>query len=367
MQALILAGGQGTRLRPLTLTMPKPVLPLAGRPFLAFMLDWLAAHGVGEAILSCGFLGEEVGRVLGDSHNGVRLRYVNETTPLGTAGPVRLAAEQGGLEERLLVLNGDVLTDFDLSAQIDFHARAGALATLALVTVDDPSSYGLVPTSPSGEVEAFLEKVGGDPSARPPSTNRINAGAYVLERGVLERIPPERPVSFEREVFPGLVGEGLFGHAVEGYWIDIGTPDRYLEATQDLLTGSVQSTLAPRDDSGSLVLPGCTTDGAEVGPLSVLGEWCVIEPGARVVRSVLHRGVTVGSEAVVEHAVLADGVTVGPRARLGPGAVVGNGARVAGGAQVPAGARLAPGTLFDARAGADGGSPPLRAGEDVRG
>jgi mannose-1-phosphate guanylyltransferase len=354
MQALILAGGQGTRLRPLTLTVPKPVLPLAGRPFLCFMIDWLARHGVDEAILSCGFLGEEVARVLGERHGGVRLRYVNETEPLGTAGPLRLAADEGGIEDRLLVLNGDVLTDFDLSAQIASHERRGAAATLALVAVDDPSSYGLVPTAQSGEVEAFLEKVEADDSAPAPPTNRINAGAYVLERSVIERIPAGRPVSFEREVFPALVGEGLFGHPVEGYWIDIGTPERYLEATQDLLTGSVQSTLPARDESGSLVLAGCATEGAEVGPLSVVGEWCTIEPGARVARSVLHRGVTVGAEAMIEHAVLADGVTVGPRARIGPGAVVGSGARVAGGAVVAAGARVAPGTLVSARVAADG-------------
>ncbi|CAA9504102.1 MAG: hypothetical protein AVDCRST_MAG17-1564 [uncultured Solirubrobacterales bacterium] len=367
MQALILAGGQGTRLRPLTLTSPKPALPLAGRPFLTFMLDWLERNGVDEAILSCGFLGEEVARVLGRSHGGVKLRYVNETEPLGTAGPLRLAADEGGLDDRLLVLNGDVLTDFDLSAQVEFHESEGAAATLALVAVDDPSSYGLVPTATSGEVEAFLEKVGGEPSVTAPPTNRVNAGAYVLERSVIERIPSGRPVSFEREIFPALVGEGLFGYPFKGYWIDIGTPERYLEATQDLLTGSVESTLPPRDDSGSLVLPGCTTDGAEVGPLSVLGEWCTVEPGARVARSVLHRGVTVGTGAVIEHAVLAEGVTVGPRARLGPGAVVGSGARVAGGAQVPAGARIAPGTLFAADTAADARRfPPVPSADEER-
>lgn len=367
MQALILAGGQGTRLRPLTLTSPKPALPLAGRPFLTFMLDWLERHGVSEAILSCGFLGEEVARVLGRSHNGVKLRYVNETEPLGTAGPLRLAADEGDLDARLLVLNGDVLTDFDLSAQIAFHEQKGAVATLALVAVDDPSSYGLVPTATTGEVEAFLEKVDREGSATPPPTNRVNAGAYVIERSVIDRVPPGRPVSFEREIFPALAGQGLFGHPFEGYWIDIGTPERYLEATQDLLTGSVESTLPARDESGSLVLPGCATEGAEVGPLSVLGEWCTVEAGARVARSVLHRGVTVGAGAVIEHAVLADGVTVGPRARLGPGAVVGSGARVAGGAHVPAGARIAPGTLFAARTGTDGHRfPPVPTADEDR-
>src|SRR3954468_13375572 len=147
MQALVLAGGEGTRLRPLTYTTPKPVLPLAGRPFLSFMLDWLAGHGVDEAILSCGFRSEDVHTVLGDIYNGIRLRYVVEEEPLGTAGPVRLAADRGLVGDRLLVLNGDALTDLDLKAEVEQHERTGALATLALVAVDDTSSYGSVPTA----------------------------------------------------------------------------------------------------------------------------------------------------------------------------------------------------------------------------
>ena len=345
MQALILAGGQGTRLRPLTVTTPKPVLPLAGRPFLSLMLDWLARHGVEEAILSCGFLADEVARVLGDRHEAVRLRYVNEQKPLGTAGPLRLAFDEGGLDERLLVLNGDVLTDFDLSAQLDFHRRAGALATLALVAVEDTSAYGLVPTAPGGEVEAFLEKRDAGASAALWPTDRVNAGAYVLERSAAELIPPGRAVSFEREVFPSLVGKGLFGHLAEGYWIDIGTPERYLDATHALLSGAVESSLPPRDATGSLVFPGCRIRGAEVGPLSVLGESCVVEPRGRVARSALHRGVTVGARAAVDGAVLSDGVSVGEGARVEPGAVVGAGASVVPQARVEASARVEPGAV----------------------
>ncbi|MBA3422652.1 MAG: NDP-sugar synthase, partial [Thermoleophilaceae bacterium] len=345
MQALILAGGQGTRLRPLTLTTPKPAVPLAGRPFLTFMLDWLARHGVDEAILSCGFLADEVARVLGDRHGTVHLRYMNEPEPLGTAGPLRLAFDEGALDERLLVLNGDVLTDVDLSAQLDFHRRADALATLALVPVEDTSAYGLVPTAPDGEVEAFLEKDDSGASAVLAPTDRVNAGAYVLERSVAELVPPGRAVSFEREIFPSLVGTGLFGHRSEGYWIDIGTPERYLEATHDLLSGAVESSLPPRDATGSLVYPGCRTDGADVGPLSVLGESCLIEPRARVARSALHHGVTVGADAVVDGAVLADGVSVGERAHVEPGAVVGRGASVAPEARVEAGVCVQPGAL----------------------
>ena len=345
MQALILAGGQGTRLRPLTVTTPKPVLPLAGRPFLSLMLDWLARHGVEEAILSCGFLADEVARVLGDRHEAVRLRYVNEQKPLGTAGPLRLAFDEGGLDERLLVLNGDVLTDFDLSAQLDFHRRAGALATLALVAVEDTSAYGLVPTAPGGEVKAFLEKRDAGASAALWPTDRVNAGAYVLEREAVERIEPGRSVSFEREVFPAMVGSDLYGWPAEGYWIDIGTPERYLDATYALLSGAVESSLPPRDSTCSLVLPGCRIRGAEVGPLSVLGESCVVEPRGRVVRSALHRGVTVGARAAVDGAVLSDGVSVGEGARVEPGAVVGAGASVVPQARVEASARVEPGAV----------------------
>src|SRR3954452_12564173 len=228
MQALVLAGGEGTRLRPLTRTVPKPVLPLAGRPFLTFMLDWLRSHGVTEVILSCGFLSEGVRDVLGDIYEGMRLRYVIEREPLGTGGPVRLALDEGLLEERLLVLNGDVLTDMDLGSELAQHEKTGAAVTLALAAVEDVSSYGVVPTDAEGRVEAFLEK-----TDEPVSTNRINAGSYVLEREVIETIPAGRAVSFEREIFPALVGHGLYGWPSEGYWIDIGAPDRYLEATYD--------------------------------------------------------------------------------------------------------------------------------------
>ena len=211
MQALVLAGGEGTRLRPLTYTTPKPVMPLAGRPFLSFMLDWLRGHGVEEVILSCGFMSEAVRRVLGDIYEGMRLRYVIEKEPLGTAGPVRLALDEGYLAERFLVLNGDVLTDMDLGAEVEQHERTGARVTLALVAVDDVSSYGVVPTDQEGRVEAFLEKTEG-----PVPTDRINAGAYVVERDVIDAIDPGREVSFEREIFPTLVGKGLYGWPGEG-------------------------------------------------------------------------------------------------------------------------------------------------------
>jgi mannose-1-phosphate guanylyltransferase len=340
MQALVLAGGAGTRLRPLTLTTPKPVMPLAGRPFLTFMLDWARSHGVDEVILSCGFMSDEVKAVLGDIYDGMRLRHVTEDEPLGTAGPVRLAYDQGLLEERLLVLNGDVLTDIDLTAELAQHERTGARATLALYPVDDTSSYGVVPTDEDGQVTEFIEKGGGE-----PPTDRINAGAYVLERDVAESIPAGRAVSFELELFPSLIGNGLYGYAAAGYWIDIGTPERYLEATWDLLAGRVHSTLPPRDETGSLVYANCLLSGAHVGPQSVLGRHCSVGTDARVERSVLHERVHVGADAAVVESVLAEGVRVGERAQIGPRALIGAGAVVEADAVVPSDTRVEPGTL----------------------
>ena len=337
-QALVLAGGEGTRLRPLTHTTPKPVMPLAGRPFLCFMLDWARAHGVDEVILSCGFMSDAVKRVLGDIYDGMRLRYVIEEEPLGTAGPVRLAHDEGLLAERLLVLNGDVLTDIDLTAELAEHERSGARVTLALYPVDDTASYGVVPTDADGRVEAFLEKSEG---AAP--TNRINAGAYVVEREVVESIEPGRAVSFEREVFPALVGHGLYGFQAAGYWIDIGTPQRYLEGTWDLLAGRVDSTLPPRDETGSLIYEGCLVAGAHVGPQSVLGRHCSVGSDSRVERSVLHDRVRVGADATVGESVLAERVHVGERARVEPGAMIGAGVVIGEGASIGEGARLDPG------------------------
>jgi mannose-1-phosphate guanylyltransferase len=337
-QALVLAGGEGTRLRPLTLSLAKPVMPLAGRPFLSFMLDWLRRHGVDDVLLSCGYRSHDVERVLGHEHNGMRLRYLVEDEPLGTAGPLRLAADEGLLAERVLVLNGDCLTDIDLTAEIAFHEEKGAVATLALVAVGDTSSYGVVPTRADGAVEAFLEKHRG-----PAPTNRINAGAYVLEREVVERVSPGRAVLIEREVFPELVGNGLYGFDADGYWIDIGTPERYLEATYDLLAGRVESELPPRDETASLIYDGCITSGARIGPLSVLGRHCSVSYGSTIERAVLHDSVRVGHDCEVVEAVLAEGVRVEDGARVGPDAIVGAGAVVAAGAVVGPGARIDPG------------------------
>ena len=339
MQALVLAGGEGTRLRPLTLATPKPVMPFAGRPFMTFMLDWLGRHGIDDVILSCGFMSDAVERVLGDIHAGIRLRYVHEDEPLGTAGPLRLALEAGALQdERLFVLNGDVLTDMDLTAEREQHERTGARATLCLIAVDDTASYGVVPTKEDGEVEEFLEKSPG-----PAPTNRINAGAYLIERDVIDEIPAGRAVSIEREIFPQLVGNGLYGYPAAGYWMDVGTPRRYLEGTWDLLAGVIESTLPERDVTGSLVYEGGLTSGAHIGPQAVVGRHCSVGSDSSVERAVLHDRVAVGADCALRECIVAEGARIGDGAEVGPNAVIGKDARVAAGAVVAEDARVQPG------------------------
>ena len=339
MQALVLAGGEGTRLRPLTLTTPKPVMPFAGRPFMTFMLDWLGRHGIDDVILSCGFMSDDVERVLGDIHAGIRLRYVHEDEPLGTAGPLRLALDTGALQdERLFVLNGDVLTDMDLTAEREQHERTGARATLCLIAVDDTASYGVVPTAEGGEVEQFLEKSPG-----PAPTNRINAGAYLLERDVIEQIPAGRAVSIEREIFPELVGNGLYGYLAAGYWKDIGTPRRYLEGTWDLLAGVIDSTLPERDETGSLIYEGGLTSGAHIGPQAVVGHHCSVGSDSSVERAVLHDRVAVGADCSLRECIVAAGARIGDGAEVRPGAVIGKDARIGAGAVIEEDARVEPG------------------------
>jgi mannose-1-phosphate guanylyltransferase len=353
-QALILAGGEGTRLRPLTSSVPKPVLPLANRPFISYMLDWLALHGFDDVVMSCGFLAAEVRSVLGDGDGTVRIRYVEEDTPLGTAGAVKHA--EGLLGERFAVLNGDILADFDLSALRNFHEQRQAVATISLIPVEDPSAYGLVRTADDGAIEAFVEK----PSPDEIDTNLINAGAYVLEHEVLDRIEPGRMTSFEREVFPSLIGAGLYGHSAHGYWLDIGTPERYLEATRDILDGTDRTVVGERLErehlalgTGTAIADGARLEppvlvgdrcevaaGAVVGPHSVIGDDCSLDEGAIVERSVLHSGVELGRGAVVRDSIVAADARIGAGSRLEHGVLVGSGVELEANSTPAAGERI---------------------------
>jgi mannose-1-phosphate guanylyltransferase len=310
-QALILAGGEGTRLRPLTYTVPKPVLPLVGRPHIAYVIDWLVRHGVDDVVVSCGHLAEGMRAAIAELEPGVEIRYAEEPDPRGTAGAIRFAEDLLG--DRFLVLNGDVLCDLDLTALIEQHQRTAASATIALYPVADPFGYGLVHRRDDGEITEFLEK----PEPEQIDTDEINAGAYLLERSVLDHVPPDTAVSIEREVFPELIGEGLYGIRLDGYWIDIGTPERFLEANWDILDGRVETLVGDELDEPVMVGEGC-----EISPDAELHAPCVIGPNS-----------TVGSDAVIERSVLLDGCTVGDGARL-------SNSILSGGVTVEAGAEL---------------------------
>jgi mannose-1-phosphate guanylyltransferase len=356
-QAVILVGGEGTRLRPLTATVPKPVVPLVDRPFIVYMLEWLRRHGVDDVIMSCGFLATSVRNVLGDgSHLGLRLRFVEEPEPRGTAGALKYAEEL--LADRFLMLNGDVLTDIDLTAQIAQHDATRAVATLALVPVEDPTAYGLVPLNEDRSVREFVEK----PSADQIDTNQISAGAYVLERSVLDLIPPDRNVSIEREVWPRLVGRGLFGYAADAYWLDIGTPERYLQGTFDILEGNVETAVTDRLGSdfvdvadhvqadGRIVPPalverGCRVEaGAHVGSLVVLGEGVTVGAGSTIERAVVLNGTEIGARCTLRDCIVAAGVRIGEGSTVSGGAVIGEGVTIGARNVLSRGVRVFPQT-----------------------
>jgi mannose-1-phosphate guanylyltransferase len=358
MQAVILSGGEGKRLRPLTSTVPKPSVPLVNRPMILYMIEWLAGHGVNKIVMSCGFMAIGLRAALEEySPAGVHIDYFEEPVPLGTAGAVKHA--EGVLEERFLVLNGDVLCDFDVSKEIEQHERTGAVATIALQPVEDPSAYGLVLTGPGNAVEAFLEKDQQD-SENLPANPRINAGCYVLEREVLNLVAPARMQSFEHDVFPQLVGKGLYAFDATGYWLDVGTPDRYMQATRDLLDRNVDSWVAERLASGGRAIEGgvhtggaqivppvviddnCTIgDGARIGPYAVLGHGCAVGDGAVIENAVVQRGATIGEHAEISgEAIVAPGVLIGNDVCVCEGSVVGEGARIGAGNRIVGHSRI---------------------------
>ena len=326
MRAVVLVGGFGTRLRPLTSAIPKQMLPIVDRPMIEHVLAHLGRHGVTEAVLSLGFLPDAFASAYPDGVcAGLALHYAVEPEPLDTAGAVRFAAHDAGIDERFLVVNGDVLTDLDVTQLIEFHAAHDAEATIALHRVDDPSAYGVVPTDEEGRVQAFVEK----PVPGTAPTDLINAGTYVLEPSVLERIPEGRKVSIERETFPAIVGDGrLFARAGDTYWIDTGTPASYLRAQLDLVDGV-------RGARWPAVSAAATVDGAALVEHSIVGAGASIAKGAEVRDSAVLPGAVVGQGALVE------GSIVGPRATVGPEA------RVIGLSVLGACAEVAPGEALD--------------------
>jgi mannose-1-phosphate guanylyltransferase len=360
MKAVVLVGGEGTRLRPLTLTTPKPLLPIANVPHLERQLAWLAAHGIDDVVLSMGYLPDAfheqfaAGAGADDVFGSMTIRYAVEDEPLGTAGAIKFAA--AGIDDPFVVCNGDVLTELDLREMVRFHGERGAEATISLTRVEDPSAFGVVPTRPDGEVIAFVEK---PPSGSAPS-NWINAGTYVLEPDFLERIPARLNMSVERETFPRMLSEPgrLFGFAAEGYWLDIGTPEKYLEAHADALGGRLGRPPAPGarelvpdvwaqgavhvDPSARLTPPVLLGSGVRVEAdaevaASVVGTGTVVEGAALVRGSVLHgharisQGVEVRESLVGEEAVLKPGVVLRAHTIIGARVTVPADTRVTGG------------------------------------
>jgi NDP-sugar pyrophosphorylase family protein len=343
MKAVILAGGEGTRLRPLTLTTPKPVVPVVDRPFLRHQLDLLASAGVREVIFSVAYHPERVEAVFGDGRGfGVTIRYRVEETPLGTGGAVRHALDL--LDERTVVLNGDVLSDVDLGALLARHERERASATILLTPVANPAAYGLVETDAGGRVLRFREK----PQPDEITTDTINAGIYVLETRVLDLIPPAVNHSIERGFFPALLARGdrVLGPVHRGYWIDIGTPEKYLQVHRDILHGRFPVRLEARAEGGGFVAegahvapgaqleapffvgPGSEVEaGAHVGPDAVLVSGVRVRAGAAIRDSVLWAGVEAGASASVESSLIGPGVRIGRHARL-RGALLGEGSVV---------------------------------------
>lgn len=370
MRAVVLAGGEGTRLRPLTYDTPKPLLPVAGRAMIERVLAHLAAHGVTDAVLSLGYHPADFYEAFPDGvAGGVRLSYAVEPTPLDTGGAVGFAAREGGVTETFVVVNVDVLTDLDVSGLIGFHREQGAEATVALTPVEDPSSFGVVVTDAHGAVSAFVEK----PPPGTAPTNQVNAGTYVLEPSVLDRIAAGRRVSIERETFPDLVAEGkLYARASDAYWVDTGTPGDLLRAGHDLLDGRRPGDPLPGSrllspgvyargepaSAGRLEPPSLLGDRAVVerGSVvsgSVVSEGAVVEQGARVVGSLLLPGARVGRDAQVDHSIIGWGSRVGEEAVIDGLSIVGRDVKV------PPRARLSGARL---RAGEAGGAPGRPAG-----
>ncbi len=344
MQAIVLVGGEGTRLRPLTYGTPKPMVPIVGVPFLARTMERLYHAGILDVILPAGYMPEAIIDYFGDgSRIGMKITYVIEQTPLGTAGALKNVEQY--ITGKFFVLNGDILTSLDLHAMLAEHERKGGIGLLHLIRVEDPSAFGCVVHDSDGRISAFVEK----PPRETAPTNEINAGTYLFEREILDMIPAGRNVSIERETFPQIIAsdKGLYAYTTDDYWIDLGKPEQYLGAHRDVLSGRMPllETLA--------IEPGLTGEGAktlatlpklhlpvhadarveidatsEVGPNVVLGEGCRIGAGAIVRDSVLWDGVIIGERAIVEGAIIASDAQIGDDARVHAGSVIGHDAVV---------------------------------------
>ncbi|MBT2386839.1 sugar phosphate nucleotidyltransferase [Streptomyces sp. ISL-11] len=341
-EAILLVGGKGTRLRPLTMHTPKPMVPAAGVPFLTHQLARARAAGVDHIVLATSYLAEVFEPHFGDGSSlGLHLEYVTEEEPLGTGGAIRNVAAKlrSGPDDPVLIFNGDILTGLDIEALVDTHRTTGADVSLHLTRVEDPRAFGLVPTDANGRVTAFLEK---PQTPEEIVTDQINAGAYVFNRSVIDSIPAGRPVSVERETFPGLLAAGahLQGMVDSTYWLDLGTPQAFVRGSADLVLGRAPSPAVPGRCGDRLVL-----DTAEVAPDAkltggtVIGAGARVEPGARVDGSTVLDGAVIEAGAQVRDSLVGAGARIGARTVL-DGAVIGDTAVIGADNELRAGARV---------------------------
>ncbi|MEU2515579.1 NDP-sugar synthase [Streptomyces syringium] len=341
-EAILLVGGKGTRLRPLTVHTPKPMVPAAGVPFLTHQLARARAAGIEHIVLATSYLAEVFEPYFGDgSALGLHLEYVTEEEPLGTGGAIRNVASKlhSAPDDPVLIFNGDILTGLDIEALVDTHRTTGADVSLHLTRVADPRAFGLVPTDADGRVTAFLEK---PQTPEEIVTDQINAGAYVFNRSVIDSIPAGRPVSVERETFPGLLASGahLQGMVDSTYWLDLGTPQAFVRGSADLVLGRAPSPAVPGRCGDRLVL-----DSADVAPDakitggSVIGAGARVEPGARVDGSTVLDGAVIETGADVRDSLIGAGAHVGARTVL-TGAVIGDGARIGADNELREGVRV---------------------------
>jgi mannose-1-phosphate guanylyltransferase len=354
LKAIVLVGGGGTRLRPLTYAVPKPLVPVLNRPLIVHIIENLARHGVESVVLAASASDRRIEETLGDSAGGASISYSYETRPLGSGLAIKQAAQ--GFDSAFFVCNGDVVTDIDLTAMAAQHAEREATLSISLGAVDDPSSYGVAEIGEHDRIVRFVEK---PPRAEAPS-NWVNAGTWLLEPAVLDYIPDERmDRSLEQLVFPMLIGEGQLvqGYCSGAYWMDVGTSDRYLQLHRDILAGRMPAGLLDESEHGldveasaqietGVVLgPGCLIGSdARLGGPTVLGQGCCLHEKATVMGSILWDSVTVGAGATVRDSILGEGCIIGDGAYV-EGAVLANGARVGPGARLSRGARLEPGEI----------------------
>ena len=336
--AVVLVGGKGTRLRPLTLSAPKPMLPTAGVPYLSHLFSRIREAGIRHVVLGTSYRAEVFEEYFGDGDElGLEIEYVVEAEPLDTAGAIRNVYDRLRAEH-VIVFNGDIISGADLGEQLRVHRESEADVTLHLQRVPDPSRFGSVPTDENGRVQAFLEKT------QDPPTDQINAGCYVFRRSVIERIPTGRRVSVERETFPGLLAEGahIQGFVDASYWLDVGTPEAFVQGSADLVRGIAPTSALPGRGGEFLVLDGSSVaEDAQLSGGSTIGTAAVVGSGAKVDGSVLFDGAAVAEGAIVERSVLGHGARVGAGAVL-RGVVLGDGATVGAGCELLDGARIWP-------------------------